>query len=72
MNKEEREAIEYLSMYAGDEENRVYEGECTYNIELLLNYINKLQQENKELKEKLHEKNMQIIKLNELLGGKDG
>lgn len=30
-------------------------------------YIEKLRRENEILKEKLHEKNMQIIKLNELL-----
>ena len=30
--------------------------------------IDKLLEENEALKEKLHEKNMQIIKLNELLG----
>lgn len=67
MNEEEKEAIEYLSMYAGDEENRVYEGECTYNIEILLNYIHKLQKENEELekqRDKLFIKDFEFLKEN--------
>ena len=41
----------------------------TYNkIQEMAKEIVRLQKENKELKEKLHEKNMRIIKLNELLG----
>ena len=43
-------------------------GKTHNKIQEMAKEIVRLQKENKELKEKLHEKNMRIIKLNELLG----
>ena len=70
MSEEEKKAIEFLK---ADNEKAYNKKslivETTYNVvDIVLNYIDKLQKENEKLKDKLHEKNMQIIKLNELLG----
>lgn len=49
LNDEEKKAIEYLSMYAEDMENRAYEEDLTWHIYRVLNLI---QNQETELKKK--------------------
>ena len=68
MSEEEKEAIKLLKK---DSTDYYYRSIDVRNaVRVALDYIEKLQKENQELKEKLHEKNERIIELNKLLGDK--